>query len=131
MYELRYEPETCAACDTLDCLMKCQHMDFNLVQARQEREKILSGGDSRVLKDCVTCYACEEYCPYGNHPFYLLVERQEQKGIWPVPIPLTKQQIIMMAPRGKITSFKVKEPVVNLCYALILQTYIVTQKKKD
>ena len=55
-----------------------------------------------MLRECITCYACEEYCPYGNHPFYLIVERQEQGAVWPVPIPLTKQQLIMMSPKGKI-----------------------------
>lgn len=116
MYALRYDEETCNRCETLDCLMRCQHMELGLEQAREERQKILRGEDSRVLSDCLTCYACEAYCPYGNHPFYLIVERQEQKGVWPAPIPLIKQQVVMMAPRAKIEPRKVQEPVVNMCY---------------
>ena len=103
MYDVNYDPDICVRCETLDCLTRCQYMDLDLESARRERRRILNGEDSRVLQDCVTCYACEEYCPFDNHPFYLIVDRQEEKGFWPVPIPLTKQQIIMMAPRGKIT----------------------------
>lgn len=69
----------------MDCLVQCQHLD--LESARSEKLRILRGEDSRVLEECITCYTCEEYCPHGNHPFYLLVERQEQKGIYPVPAP--------------------------------------------
>jgi len=90
-------------------------MELDLETARKERQLILRGDDSKVLTDCATCYSCEEYCPKGNHPFYLIVDRQEQKRILPVPIPLTKQQAIMLAPSGKITPQKVQLPVVDMC----------------
>ena len=115
MYELRYDEETCNRCETLDCLTKCQHMDLSLEQAREERQKILHGEDSRVLYDCLTCYACEEYCPHDNHPFYLIVDRQEEKEVWPVPHPITNQQLIVMSPRGRIMPQKVQKPVINMC----------------
>ena len=56
---------------------------------QEEMAKIVRGEDSFVLRECVTCYGCEEYCPMGNHPFYLIVERQEALGIPPVPRPPT------------------------------------------
>ena len=115
MYELQYEPEICARCETFDCLTRCQYMDLDLESAREERRRLLDGEDSRVLRECATCYACEEYCPYGNHPFYLIVERQEQQQAWPVPIPLTKQQLRIMEPRGDIEPAKLTAPIVNLC----------------
>jgi Fe-S oxidoreductase len=61
--------------------------------ARIQIAKIIKGEDSFVLHDCVTCYACEEYCPNGNHPFYLIVERQEALGICPLPDPLVTRGI--------------------------------------
>jgi Fe-S oxidoreductase len=90
-------------------------MDLDLEEARVEWQRILDGEDSQVLRECATCYACEEYCPYGNHPFYRIVERQEALEVWPVPIPLTKQQIRMMGPRGEVASQKVTPPVINMC----------------
>jgi len=116
MYELNYDPRICDNCKTCDCLMNCQYMDFKLAEARAEKEKILKGLDSKVLSGCVTCYACEEYCPSGNHPFYQIVDRQEEKGVLPVPIPLTKQQIRMMQAKGTITPGTVNAPVINMCY---------------
>ncbi|MGD8521058.1 MAG: (Fe-S)-binding protein [Desulfobacterales bacterium] len=116
MYELNYEPQICEQCKTCDCLVNCQYMDFDLAAAKVEKENILKGRDSKVLEKCVTCYACEEYCPNGNHPFYLIVERQEEKGLLPVPEPITKQQIIMMKPRGTISPAPVTSPVINMCY---------------
>jgi len=96
--------------------MKCQYVDFDdISDAKSEKQKINAGEDSRVLHECLTCYACQEYCPYGNNPFYLLVERQEEKGILPAPKPIIKEQLKMMAPRGKITNLKVQSPVVNMC----------------
>ena len=74
--------------------MHCQYMDFELAEAKAEKEKILAGQNSEVLSNCVTCYACEEYCPADNHPFYQIVERQEEQGILPVPIPITKRLIL-------------------------------------
>ncbi len=116
MYDLNFDPAICAACDTCDCLMKCQYMTFDLEEAKREEARINSGEDSRVLTACATCYACEEYCPNGNHPFYVIVQRQEEKGLLPAPAPITKQQIMMMKPKGTLTPAKVTAPVIDMCY---------------
>lgn len=28
MYKLQFDPDLCRACETVDCLMKCQYDDF-------------------------------------------------------------------------------------------------------
>jgi len=116
MYALNFDPQICEQCETCDCLMKCQYMRYDLAEAKAEKMNILKGRESKVLTDCVTCYACEAYCPSANHPFYQIVERQEEKGLLPVPSPITKQQIIMMQAKGTITPAKVHSPVINMCY---------------
>ena len=64
--------------------------------------KIAGGEDSFVLHNCVTCYACEEYCPSGNHPFYLIAQQQEILNIPPVPGPFIKRAVNLGIPfRGK------------------------------
>ncbi|MCP4756849.1 MAG: (Fe-S)-binding protein [Proteobacteria bacterium] len=115
MYEVKFDPQICEECETYECLVKCQYMDFDLKAAEEERNLILKGVDSRVLTDCLTCYACEEYCPYDNHPFYHLVDLQEEKGLLPAPDPITKQQIIMMQPRGGIQPAKLDAPIIDMC----------------
>ncbi len=116
MYELKFDPAICEQCDTIDCLTKCQYLDFDLEEAKKEKMGILKGEKTRTLIECLTCYACEEYCPNKNHPFYQIVELQEKMGILPAPTPLTKQQILMMKPRNDIAETKVSKPVIDMCY---------------
>ena len=75
MYALNYDENKCVNCRTQDCLVKCQYIDIDKESAKREILKIAHGEDSFVLHNCVTCYACEEYCPFNNHPFYLIVEK--------------------------------------------------------
>jgi len=91
-------------------------MRFDLEAARREKQKILRGEHSQVLNDCATCYACEERCPNANHPFYQIVELQEKRGLLPVPAPITRQQQIMMQPRGTMVPARVAKPVIDMCY---------------
>jgi Fe-S oxidoreductase len=113
--ELQFDPDVCASCATIECLKRCQYLDFTDEEAEQERDLLLRGERCRVLEQCATCYACEEYCPFANHPFYRIVDLQEKHGICPVPVPVTNQQIKMMAPRGRLVPGKVTKPVVNMC----------------
>ncbi len=116
MNTILFDPDVCLSCETIDCLMKCQYVSFrNIEDARTEKLAINRGEKSRVLTECLTCYACQEYCPYDNNPFYLLVERQEELGYLPAPRPITTEQLRMMAPRGRITPGPVNKPVVDMC----------------
>lgn len=116
MKPIAFDPALCAGCATIDCLMKCQYLAFtDINDARTEKLNINEGRDSRVLHECLTCYACQEYCPYDNNPFYLLVERQEEKGLLPAPRPILEEQLRMMAPKGRIEKKAVTAPVVDMC----------------
>lgn len=96
--------------------MNCQYLGFtDISQARAEKQNINEGRDSRVLHECVTCYACQEYCPNGNNPFFLIVERQEERGILPAPRPILEEQLRMMGPKGRLEKKAVTGPVVDMC----------------
>lgn len=102
MFKLQFDENKCLACDTQACLTRCQHVEMDQAEAKTEMEKLIQGQDCRVLHDCVTCYACEEYCPMGNHPFYLIVTRQEELNILPLPDPLIKRGVQVGIPfRGE------------------------------
>lgn len=117
MYELKFDPAICERCDTIECLMRCQYLDFDDVkEAKKEKMGILKGDKTRTLTECLTCYACEEYCPNNNHPFYQIVEQQEKHGILPAPQPLTKQQILMMKPKQDLKMTPVSKPVIDMCF---------------
>jgi Fe-S oxidoreductase len=114
---LKFNEKLCATCPTYDCLVRCQYMDIDKATAKVEMQKMINGDDSFVLHQCATCYACEEYCKRGNHPFYLITDLQEKKGILPTPKPITKQWVNMTIPTRKdIQQFwGAKEPVISLC----------------
>jgi len=128
MYELRFDATTCLSCETNDCLTRCQYMDIDRETAKAEITKIANGEDSFVLHDCVTCYACEEYCPMGNHPFYLIVERQEELDIPPLPRPLIKRGIQTGIPfRGEPEITEATEPA--LCMGVFSDLMYLIQGK--
>ncbi len=116
MGELKFDGKVCASCPSADCLLKCQYMDFEKDEARKEMLKVFNREESRVLQECVTCYACEEYCPRGNHPFYLIGERREEKGIYTAPRPITNQWINMTLMQGKQMVGAVKEKALSCCF---------------
>lgn len=115
MFKLQFDENKCLACETHDCLTKCQYMDMDAATAKAEMEKIIQGQPSSVLHDCVTCYACEEYCPMGNHPFYLIVTRQEELDILPLPDPLIKRGVQMAIPfRGEPEISPIRGKALNM-----------------
>lgn len=114
---LKFDKAKCADCKSVSCLVKCQYMDFKDKNgAKAEWQKVVNGEDSFVLEACTTCYACEEYCPFGNHPFYLIVERQEEKGILPAPRPIITMWINQCQPVGRFMVGKVQEKALSYCF---------------
>jgi Fe-S oxidoreductase len=116
MPQLQLDKDKCTRCKTISCLTKCQYIELDKTNARKEWQKIINGEDSFVLDACATCYACEEYCPYGNHPFYMLVDRQEEKGILPAPRPIITMWINQCLPVGKFMTGLVQERALSYCF---------------
>jgi Fe-S oxidoreductase len=115
--ELKFDKTKCARCKAISCLVKCQYMDFkDKDKAKKEWQKVINGEDSSVLTSCTTCYACEEYCPFGNHPFYIIVEQQEKKGILPAPRPTVTMWINQCQPVGRFMVGKVEERALSYCF---------------
>ena len=123
MYTLKFDESICASCPTSDCLVKCQYMNVDRETARNEMMKIAKGEDSFVLNDCATCYSCEEYCPFGNHPFYLISERKEEKGLL-TPRPVAEIFIRNGEPMGQYEVGEVKEKAISLCVMEDLKNFI-------
>jgi hypothetical protein len=116
MYRLKYDENLCTTCKTSDCLVKCQFINLDRETAHREVMKIIKGEDSSILNDCVTCYACEEYCQRGNHPFYQITERREEKGMLTASRAITNQWINMCEPQGKYKVGEIKEKVLSCCF---------------
>jgi hypothetical protein len=116
MYALKCSEKVCITCPSADCLLKCQYMTFDKQEAHDEMIKVVRGEESRVLHDCVTCYACEEYCKRGNHPFYLISEQREERGIYTAPRPITNQWINMTQMQGKQMAGEIEDKALSCCF---------------
>lgn len=68
-----------------DCLVECQFVDYPREKAIEEFQLLMNGNDAEILKECVTCMACNEYCSKGANPFDLISALQEQKQSITVP----------------------------------------------
>ncbi len=116
MYELIFDREKCARCKSIPCMTKCQYIKLDTVTAKKEWQKVLDGEDSFILEACTTCYACNEYCPHGNNPFYMIVDRQEKKGILPSPRPIITMWVNQCEPVGKFTVGLLQEKALSYCF---------------
>lgn len=108
-----FERERCDLCG--DCLARCQYLNLDRAQAKEEMQKLIDGEDSLVLERCVTCFACEEYCPNGAHPFDLIAEEQERKSLPAIDPELAAHLIDLYEPQGQLRIKEIKEPVMSLC----------------
>jgi Fe-S oxidoreductase len=123
--ELKFDKTKCANCKPVSCLIKCQYMDFkDKDEAKKEWQKVINGEDSSVLTACTTCYACEEYCPFGNHPFYWIVEQQEAKGVLPAPRPTVTMWVNQCQPIGRFKVGKAVERALSYCFLPHFNTLI-------
>ncbi|MFX1316789.1 MAG: heterodisulfide reductase-related iron-sulfur binding cluster [Promethearchaeota archaeon] len=113
-----FDKSNCEKCENIDCLTRCQWINFKSVEeARVEQIKMINGEDSRVLSECVTCYACDEYCPYGSHPFDLKVELQEKYNSHNIDPKLIESSINRYKPHDelRIKHIDSGKPVLNKC----------------
>lgn len=126
MFTLRHDPQICENCPSPRCLLQCQYIEMEEGEAREEILKLARGEDSRVLHECMTCYGCEEYCQYGNHPYFLICEMREKRGIYTAPRPITNQWINMTQMQGKALIGKVEDVALSSCLLPSLGTMAST-----
>lgn len=62
------------------CLERCHYSKFTKGECAEELKKLIKGEPTRITKECITCYACNEYCPTGANPSDLLQRRMEEQG---------------------------------------------------
>jgi len=71
-----FDERLCDRCG--DCFVRCQYVDYDKERAAFEIDELIAGRSAPILSSCVTCFACNEYCPTNARPFDLVLERQEQ-----------------------------------------------------
>ena len=73
-----FHEEKCDFCGK--CLARCRYLPFDEQSGKEAFKKLVQGEKVPWLYDCVTCIACNEYCPQDARPFDLILERMEKAG---------------------------------------------------
>jgi ferredoxin len=108
-----WHQEKCDLCG--DCLVRCQYVDYDKEKAVQQLKELMEGKPADILKQCVTCCACNEYCPTGANPFDLINRLQEVHQSLPIPEKMRKFiDAGATVPSALIQGDKTK-PALSLC----------------
>jgi Fe-S oxidoreductase len=67
-----------------DCLVNCRYVDYDKDKAVAEIKLLMEGKDAEILSKCITCIACNDYCPTGADPSNLIFKMQEKIGTCPI-----------------------------------------------
>lgn len=72
---------------------------------------------SRVLKECMVCFACDEYCPNNSHPFDLINELQEKYNSLNINPAVAENSINLYKAKGELRKIEIDpdKPVLNKC----------------
>jgi len=73
-----FHEEQCDFCG--DCLARCHYLPFDKKSGGEAFKKLVQGEKVDWLYDCVTCIACNEYCPKDARPFDLILKKMEEAG---------------------------------------------------
>ncbi len=70
-----FHKDRCDLCG--ECLVRCQWMEVDEKSAVSWMGAMMEGEKTPVVDQCITCYACNEYCSRGANPFDLIAGLQE------------------------------------------------------
>ncbi len=107
-----FHEEKCDFCG--DCLARCHYLPFDKESGGKAFEKLVKGEKVDWLYDCVTCIACNEYCPKGARPFDLILKRMEEDGRFTDPA-MRAQMAERFKPEGEPRPVPPKDRVMSIC----------------
>lgn len=107
-----YIAENCEECG--DCFSRCQWIEADTEQAIEWIRELKRGEQSEVLEKCITCYACNEYCPNDANPFDLVAELQDRFHI-PVSEETVNQMEIKYSFSGELRDIPKADRIFSAC----------------
>jgi Fe-S oxidoreductase len=66
--------------------MECRYVDYDKDRAAREIKLLMEGRAADILNSCITCVACNDYCPTGADPSNLIFKMQEEIGTSPISV---------------------------------------------
>lgn len=68
-----------------ECLTRCPYISYDEDGAKGAIRTLIAGENAPILTECITCAACNDFCPLGANPWDLIAWRQEETGILGIP----------------------------------------------
>lgn len=108
-----WQEEKCNLCG--DCLTRCQYVDYDKTEAVKQIQALMNGDTAPILEECVTCCACNEYCPTGANPFDFINHLQEVHQSLPIPEKMRQFMDAGAAAPSRLTRGDADKPALSLC----------------
>jgi Fe-S oxidoreductase len=112
MEAFMFHPDKCNLCG--ECLERCHYLPFDKESGAKEFQKLVQKESVDWLFDCVTCIACNEYCPTNARPFDLILGRMEEAGDFTDPA-LRAQMAERFKPEGEPRPVEPKDKAMSIC----------------
>ena len=107
-----FHEDRCDYCG--ECLSRCKYLEFDKASGSAAFRKLAAGEKSDWIYDCVTCMACDEYCPTKARPFDLIMRRMEEAGDFTDP-KLRADMAARFKPEGEPKPMPPAERVMSIC----------------
>jgi len=108
-----WDESKCDLCG--ECLLRCQYVNYDRDKAIQQITDLIDAKPAEILKECVTCCACNEYCPTGANPFDLINQMQEENKSLSIP----EKMVAWMEAGEKLPTSIIRgdesKPALSLC----------------
>jgi len=95
-----------------ECLTRCSYVSYTEEEAKEEMKRVIQSESAKIVKDCITCGACNDFCPFGANPWDLIALRQEQTGVLGIP-PTAKPASDWISKPKKVVSGKPGGPLIS------------------
>lgn len=109
-----WDAERCNLCG--ECLLRCQYVAYDKDKAIQQIGELIEGKPAEILKECITCCACNEYCPTGAQPFDLINGLQERYHSVPIPEKMKKFVDATESMPSELIRGDDSKPALSLCF---------------
>lgn len=106
-----FKQNQCDLCG--ECLEKCQWIEADKDQAVKWMSAMINRERTPVIDQCITCYACNEYCPTDAAPFDLIAELQEKFQV--VPAEQIEKSESQFAFSGQLRKAPTAERIMSTC----------------
>lgn len=109
---MKFHPEKCDFCG--ECLAACRHIGIDPKKAGDEVKALAEGKAPDWLSKCITCLSCNERCPTGANPFFLVARRMEEAQAC-LPGELTAAMHAHFSPKPGFTPAPVEGRALSVC----------------